>query len=60
VINGLKLFMELEGDKHNVSAEHDVLFAGADTDDVTPEQAKQLEEWGWFQSEEYGGWQCFV
>ncbi len=61
VIKGLQLFLEVEGDAHNVAAEHDAIYAGGDSDDkLTDEQKEQLESWGWHPDEEVGGWRKFV
>lgn len=61
VIEGLKLFMEIEGDKHNVCAEHDIVYAGPDAaDTLTDEQRARLEALGWHIDSESGSWARFV
>lgn len=62
IINGLNLFLSIEGDSHNTGAEHDVLYAGDvnTAEKLTEDQKKQLEEWGWFIDDETGSYKVFV
>lgn len=50
LIAGLTLINSKGNNGKFVSAEHDEIYSG-DIDDFTPEEIKQMEEWGWYPSE---------
>lgn len=61
VIAGLQLFASKEKpNAHMGGAEHDVIFGAPLTVQLTEEEIKQLEEWGWHQDTEIDCWTHFV
>lgn len=58
IIAGLTLINTKSSRGKFVSAEHDEIYSG-DIDDFTPEEIKQMEEWGWIISE-YDSFNYFV
>ena len=59
LITGLQI-LERYGD-WNVSAEHDIIYAGADADKVSKEDAKALKAMtGWHVDSEFNCWAYFT
>lgn len=60
IIEGLNLFFKYEGDGP-VSAEHDKFCAGfTRPEDMSVEDAKKLDELGWFWEEDVQSWARFT
>lgn len=57
VITGLVIMNKYDGVE--ISAEHDIIYAGPD-EDMSKEDVKELEQLGWFFDEEYECWAHFV
>lgn len=54
ILDGMNLIAKYEPDA-TCSAKHDVLYFGSYEDtylQMTEEERKQMEEWGWFEEEE--------
>jgi hypothetical protein len=51
LIRALQIFKEYDSDEF-MSAEHDIVYAGPDPADVSPEHLAELEELGWHRGEE--------
>ena len=61
VIHGLQVFAKYTGDRHDICAEHDIIYAGASVlDRLTDEDKKELEAWGWHFSKDADSWAIFV
>ena len=62
VIEGLQILAKYveNPDKSWVSAEHDQIWAGPDRGEVVSEEDKKaLEDLGWFEDDDCGGWSHF-
>lgn len=64
IINGLKLFASHQEDGEEEplgGADHDIIF-GPCTEEIemSDEEKKQLEKWGWFCSKEHHCWCHYV
>ncbi len=58
---GLNIFAEISPkDAQDVSAEHDILYAGPDPSIVSDEKKAELEELGWYVAEEHDCFYHFV
>lgn len=53
------IFNSYEGDQY-LSAEHDIIYSGPSPAVVTAEHCDELYELGWYKSEEYDSFYCFV
>lgn len=63
VIKGLTILAKYTakgGDCYNISAEHDVIYAGPDGEAVSAEDAAELEGIGWFLDKDVDSWAVFV
>ena len=61
VVEGLKIFAKYSGDKHDVCADHDIIYAGAAANShLSPEDIAELEKLGWHFDKESFGWARFV
>lgn len=60
IIEGLTIFKKYEtNNKVSFSAQHDEIFAGPPSYEITDEDTEKLNEIGWNESE-YGGFRKFV
>lgn len=61
VLGGLQILAKYKGDKHEVNAEHDIIYAcSIDSTPLTDEETRRLVELGWHVDSEYNCWACFV
>lgn len=64
VAAGLALLAQYQSqdESQGIAAEHDVIYAGPDEAEevVSQDHQQQLDELGWFVSEEFGCYQIFV
>lgn len=62
IIKGLEIFAAIEGeDKHNIDAEHDVIYAGnALNPSDRPVAAEELEKLGWKWDDSVHSWRHFT
>ena len=62
VIKGLEIFAKHGlGDEHDICAEHDIIYAGANANgQLTRDEYDQLEALGWHWDESVDSWACFV
>lgn len=59
IIKGLQILSKYPG--NYIAAEHDIIYSGpSDAQDVTPEDAKELDELGWHVDSSSGAWARFV
>ena len=56
---GLQIFQKYPGD-HEVSAQHDILYAGADPEVMTENDKEVVEKLGWHEEIEYDCWGFFT
>jgi hypothetical protein len=54
------IFANYAGEGGEVAAEHDVVYACPDVEEMTEADRKRLEELGWFISEEFECWTRFT
>jgi hypothetical protein len=59
VLGGLQILAKYNGEKHDICAAHDIIYAGAGVE-VTPEEAVELDKLGWFFEKEFESWARFV
>jgi len=61
IIAGLQLFSSKSKPGSQVGgADHDVIYGGPLDLELTEDEAKSLEEWGWCKSSEYDCWCHYV
>jgi hypothetical protein len=59
LIGGLMLFKRMLG-ADEVSAEHDVIYAGPATNDLSSDALTELDRLGWHWEEQYECWEFFT
>ena len=60
IIQGLQILSRYRLQNDWIAAEHDIIYGPDLKEDVTPEDAKQLENLGWFFDEEFDCWAVFT
>ncbi len=58
LIKGLQLFSNRG--TNDVDANHDIILAGFDPNNMTDEECSDLKEWGWHKEIEYDCWAFFT
>lgn len=60
LIDGLQLMEKLSGSSLQISADHDIIYAGADETDEECEIADELKKLGWHYVNRVDSWAFFV
>lgn len=59
IVDGLRILIA-GSSRVDVSAEHDVIYAGGPTTTVNTEDRLELERLGWYWDEQFGCWAHFT